>query len=75
MDNIPYVRISSHGKRSDFVNTTVTLVDEDGSEHPIPCHAVSFSLRGGELAEAVIHMDLVEIDVATERFLLQPEDA
>lgn len=50
-----------------YVNTTITVVDDDGNEEPlIGVVNATWSIKKGELANMTLEMDAVEVDVVGE---------
>lgn len=70
--------VVSHGLRIEtaatFHDLAVTLVDDDGTEHPITnVRSAAFGVRAGEVATAALEFFDVDVDIVAELPPTRPE--
>jgi len=57
-----------------FHDLAVTLVDDDGTEHPVTnVRSVAFGVRAGEMATAALELFDVDVDIVAELPPTRPE--
>ena len=74
----PPTRVAAFGitvnNPATFHDLAVTLVDDDGTEHPVTnVRSVAFGVRAGEMATAALEFFDVDVDIVAELPPTRPE--